>query len=207
MRAYPLYVLGAVLVYGIVHSLLASMGVKALAGGLFGEWTRRYYRLVYNLVAAVSLLPVLILAARLPDTTLYYITSPWSLISFSLQALAGLALLAGLLQTGLWSFAGLRQVVAPDAPQSALTTGGLYRWVRHPLYSAGLALVWLSPHMTVNRLALFAGLTFYILLGALLEERKLVQEFGQAYLLYRERTPMLVPRFNPLRRFRLPQAQ
>ena len=70
---------------------------------------------------------------------------------------------------------------------------GLYRWVRHPLYTAGLVFIWLTPVMTVNLLAMNLGLTIYIVLGAMFEERKLLHEFGQAYADYQRRTPMLIP--------------
>jgi protein-S-isoprenylcysteine O-methyltransferase Ste14 len=72
---------------------------------------------------------------------------------------------------------------------------GLYRWVRHPLYTAGLVLIWLTPVMTLNIFSLNLGLTIYLVVGALIEERKLVREYGEAYEEYRKRTPMLIPDF------------
>ena len=72
-------------------------------------------------------------------------------------------------------------------------TGGLYRYVRHPLYTAGLVFIWLLPIMTCNLLALNIGLTAYIIVGAYFEERKLLLEFGDAYAEYRQQTPMLIP--------------
>ena len=71
------------------------------------------------------------------------------------------------------------------------------RWVRHPLYTVGLIFIWLLTEMTVNRLALNIGLSLYLVVGALYEERKLVLEFGQAYQEYREQTPMLIPWRKP----------
>jgi methanethiol S-methyltransferase len=44
------------------------------------------------------------------------------------------------------------------------------------------------------------GLTLYILVGAVLEERKLLHEFGDVYARYQQETPMLLPRFSLLRR-------
>jgi protein-S-isoprenylcysteine O-methyltransferase Ste14 len=65
--------------------------------------------------------------------------------------------------------------------------------VRHPLYTAGLVLIWLLPILTWNLLALNLGLTAYIFIGAYFEERKLLLEFGDSYAEYREHTPMLIP--------------
>jgi len=36
-------------------------------------------------------------------------------------------------------------------------------------------------------------LTVYIIIGTLLEEKKLIAEIGQPYLIYRSRVPMLIP--------------
>ena len=100
----------------------------------------------------------------------------------------------GLLQTGVWSFLGFEQVLSssPDA-SSQMVTNGFYRWVRHPLYTAGLVFIWLTPLMTTSLLALNFGLTIYLVVGAYYEERKLVREFGEAYVLYQTQTPMLIP--------------
>ena len=97
-------------------------------------------------------------------------------------------------QTGITSFIGLRQLLLPeDTSPPRLVTDGLYRYVRHPLYTAGLVFIWLIPIMTWNLLALIIGLSVYVITGAYFEERKLLLEFGDAYAEYRQHTPMLVP--------------
>jgi len=101
-------------------------------------------------------------------------------------------LILGVLQTDTLSFVGLRQLVEEEKP-AKFVTGGLYRLVRHPLYTAGLLFLWLSPQVTVNSFTLYAAVTIYILIGAYFEERKLLREFGEAYADYRSRTPMLIP--------------
>ena len=179
--------------------MLASLGVKQRARRAFGPGTDRWYRLAYNIFGGVSLLPVLALALLLPDGELYAVPTPWSIIFLLGQALAVLALLIGLWQTGVWTFLGLQQLVGPvpDEPEE-LVINGLYRWVRHPLYTAGLALIWLVPVMTFNLLALNFGLTVYLFVGAIYEERKLLRVYGASYADYQKRTPMLIP--LPVRR-------
>lgn len=190
----PLIILAAITTYGLLHSWLASLQAKALARRGLGGAADRIYRLAYNLIAGISLLPVLVLPAVLPDHRLYTIPFPWTLLSLVIQALAALALLVGLLQTGVWSFIGLEQLLAPpDRQPPDLVVSGLYRWVRHPLYTAGLIFIWLTPVMTLNVLALNLGLSAYLFIGAYFEERKLLREFGQAYRSYQQRTPMFFP--------------
>jgi methanethiol S-methyltransferase len=188
-----LWILLACALYGALHSLLAAPAAKRLAKRLVGEAAyQRGYRLFYNLVGGLTLLPVLALARLTPDATLYIIPVPWVYATGLLQVLAGLGLVIGVLQTGAFAFIGLSQAIGtPSSDQ--LVTGGLYRWVRHPLYAFGLALLWLTPLMTWNLLALALGLTGYILVGIQFEERKLAAEFGAQYSEYARRTPMLVP--------------
>jgi protein-S-isoprenylcysteine O-methyltransferase Ste14 len=72
-------------------------------------------------------------------------------------------------------------------------TGGLYHYVRHPLYTFSLLILWLSPTMTLNSFIVYLALTIYILIGIVFEERKLLREFGEEYANYRSITPMLIP--------------
>jgi protein-S-isoprenylcysteine O-methyltransferase Ste14 len=109
------------------------------------------------------------------------------------EFLALLTLVFGLLQSHPLEFLGLQQLVSTASQPVGLTTIGLYRYVRHPLYSAGLVLIWLVPRMSVNLLVMDLALSAYILIGAMFEERKLRKEFGQAYTDYMSVTPMLVP--------------
>jgi methanethiol S-methyltransferase len=184
----------AVLGYGLLHTLLASVGIKAHARNWFGSKTDRVYRLAYNFIAIFTLLPILFLPILLVDKEIYRIQLPWVIVTLSIQALAVIILVIGLRQTGISSFIGFRQLLLPeDTSPPRLITHGLYRYVRHPLYSCGLVFIWLIPIMTWNLLALIIGLTTYIIIGAYFEERKLLNEFGDAYAEYRQHTPMLIP--------------
>jgi protein-S-isoprenylcysteine O-methyltransferase Ste14 len=190
-----LIILAGIAAYGLLHSWLASLQAKSLARRSLGRTADRVYRLAYNLVAVVCLLPVLALPAALPDQRLYTIPFPWTFLTLAVQGLAALALLIGLLQTGVWSFIGIDQLLrAPEHQPPELVMNGLYRWVRHPLYTAGLVFIWLTPVMTWNVLALNLGLTAYLIIGAYFEERKLVREYGEAYQRYQRCTPMFFPR-------------
>jgi len=193
----PLVILLAVLLYGAVHSLLASLGAKSLVQRRFGAIGSGSYRLGYNAFAFISFFPVMVLAAVLPDRAIYSIPTPWVFLSITIQGLAAVFLLIALLQTGLWSFLGFRQLVPINQEKhQKLVVRGAYRYVRHPLYAAGLVLIWLIPRMTLNMMALNLSLSLYLVIGALIEERKLLQEFGEDYAAYQDRTPMLFPKLR-----------
>jgi len=180
-------------IWGGIHSLFASAGFKSATIKLVGPVGFRAYRLAFNLFSAFSFIPILIVAYLLPDRYLYDIHLPWSIPFFVAELLAFIALLVGFLQSQPFTFLGVQQLSSATNNSSKLTTTGLYRYIRHPLYTSGLALIWLIPRMTVNLLTINLALTAYILIGATLEERKLIKEFGQVYKDYIISTPMLIP--------------
>lgn len=190
----PVYTLLAVAAYGAFHSLLATDQSKRFSEDTFGPTAKRFYRLAYNIVGGLTFLPVLGVTAAYPGSWLYTIPWPWTLLSTLGQLLAVGLLLAGLRQTDPWRFLGLRQFVERESTDPAVfTTNGVYRYVRHPLYTAGLLFIWLTPVMTTSVLALNLGISLYLYIGSLFEERRLVREFGQAYIDYRQRVPRLIP--------------
>ena len=182
----------SLLLWGGIHSLLASLTFKSLLADTVGKSAMRGYRLFYNAFSFLTFLPILYLARTLPDAPLYSVPAPISYVMLVGQGLGLILLIVGVLQTDTLSFVGLSQLFAEEKP-SALVTRGLYRLVRHPLYTAGLMILWLSPSASVNSFTLYLGATVYILVGAYFEERKLLREFGQAYAEYKSKTPMLIP--------------
>lgn len=173
--------------WGIVHSVLASHFAKDMIG------SARFYRLGYNLFAFVSFLPVMYLVATLPDALLYQVPAPWSYAMFGVQALSVLLLGIAFLQTDSLSFVGLRQLFEAEEKSGQLVTRGLYKLVRHPLYTFSLFFIWFSPTMSWNSLVFYSGITLYVLVGAYFEERKLLRDFGESYAEYKRKTSFLIP--------------
>ena len=188
----PLIILGAFGLYGVVHSLLASLQVKALAAALFGKFAEKYYRLFYNVFAFITLVPIMALPYTLPNKPWYTIPAPWTYLTLSIQILVlGLAGISAL-QTDVFKFIGLKQVFVGES-KDVLKTRGIYKHLRHPLYTFGIVFLWLSPSMFQNMAALYLAFTLYFIFGAMVEERKLERVFGQAYREYRAKTPMFIP--------------
>lgn len=175
--------------WGLVHSVLASHFAKDMFKGI------RLYRLGYNVFAALTFAPVLYLVWTLPNALLYQIPTPWSYLMMGVQLLSALLLMVALLQTDTLSFIGLRQLFEAEKP-GQLVTRGLYKLVRHPLYTFSLLFIWFTPKMSQNSFTLYIGVTLYVLIGAYFEERKLLRDFGEAYADYKRRTPFLIPGLN-----------
>lgn len=182
----------SIALWGFVHSFIASFGFKDFLRHLLGDGFMKFYRLLYNIFAVVSIAPVLYLAAVLPDHDFYNIPAPWNVLMLAGQGISALLLLVAVLQTDVLSFAGVRQLFEEERT-GRLVTAGLYRVVRHPLYTFSLLVLWLSPKVSLNSFILYLSLTAYILIGIFFEERKLLREFGDDYARYKTVTPMLIP--------------
>jgi protein-S-isoprenylcysteine O-methyltransferase Ste14 len=186
------------IVYAVFHSLLASSWFKGWIRRRFGPGSDRWYRLFYNIVAVITLLPLFPMLALLPDRILYIVPSPWRWLMVGGQLLALTGLGVALLQTDPWHFLGLSQLISGQPVEmessGSLTVKGFYCWVRHPLYFFSLLFLWLTPAMTVNLLVTYLLFTLYFYIGSIHEERRLVSEFGRAYRAYQQQVPRLIPR-------------
>jgi methanethiol S-methyltransferase len=183
-----------IVLYSLAHSLMAAASFKRWGRRRYGRGFERGYRLLYNLVALLALLPLPVLLVRLPDRLLYTVAFPWNGLMVAGQALALILLLISLLQTNLLHFAGIAQLLAGKPEKNGeLVVRGLYGHVRHPLYLFSILLLWLTPAMTANLFTCYLFFTLYFFLGSIHEERRLQHEFGAQYRAYRQQVPSFLP--------------
>ncbi len=183
-------------IYGVIHSTLASQRVKLFFEHRLGAGVNRWYRLGFSIMAFFTLLPVLALVEFLPDQLIYPILLPWSVLTLVIRAAAILGVAYAVSQTGFLRFFGADLALDPNSARRDMVIGGLYRFVRHPIYTLTFIFLWLTPAMTWNRLALSLGVTAYMIIGSRFEEAKLIAEFGPAYTEYRRHTPAFLPRLT-----------
>jgi protein-S-isoprenylcysteine O-methyltransferase Ste14 len=193
--------------WGVLHSVLAALGLKGWFYGRFGE--RAYagwYRLLYNLLALLTFLPLyLLIPVLMPVEVLWQWQRPYLYLALGMQLLGLVGLAYALWVTDVWHFLGLRQLVAywrhaeQSVPEPHFTAVGPYALVRHPLYLFSLMVLWFNPVVTVGNFVFYLLVTAYFWLGSVYEERKLVALYGEAYVAYQRRTPRLLPglRRNP----------
>jgi protein-S-isoprenylcysteine O-methyltransferase Ste14 len=188
-----LFVFLAALGYGALHSVLASRWVKDAVRKGFGPITDRFYRLCYNAVAGITLIPLLAVLGRNIGPVLVRVPWPWWAVMGTLQIAGLMLLLASFLQSDPSDLLGLRQMGNADGAEARLHTTGVNGWVRHPMYTFGLLALWCFPIITTGTLAFSTGITLYVIIGSELEERRLIAQFGGEYIRYRSKVARLIP--------------
>jgi methanethiol S-methyltransferase len=198
MITNTLLIAGSFALFAVLHSLTAGTQARDRLGQFLGaRLIDGIYRLIYNAVSVVTLLIPLVLVSLLPDFRLYQAKPPLSFVLIFLQVIGAVGVVISLLQIDLLSFSGLRQFVdfvrrseTPHQP-ARLQTGGLYRWMRHPLYVFSLLAIWSLPLMTFNILIFNSAATLYFGAGSIIEERRLERQFGEEYRQYKQRVGWL----------------
>jgi protein-S-isoprenylcysteine O-methyltransferase Ste14 len=181
------------LVYSISHSLFASNKVKKWL-----DFTKKYYRIAYSIFSLVGLLAILFWMALQPKTWLWEIIPFTKGVGLSMATFGLLIIRRVIGQISVSEFIGLKpEVLVPD-----LIVKGSFEYVRHPIYTGTILLIWgyfvFSPN-DLNLISAFC-ITIYTLIGIRIEEKKLLETFGKPYADYKSKTPMLIPkRFNFLK--------
>jgi protein-S-isoprenylcysteine O-methyltransferase Ste14 len=182
------------LLFGILHSVLAADWWKHRME-LWLKANYKFYHFSYSVFAAITLVGVLVFQAYLPSRLLYEAPG-WVKLLCCLPLLTGLVIMGVLIRKYFFALSGISVFYKEQAPP-ALELGGVHQYVRHPLYSGTLLFIWsvflIFPYMK-NLLACLV-ITLYTIWGARLEEKKLVARFGEKYQAYKQRVPMLIPRF------------
>jgi methanethiol S-methyltransferase len=190
------------LIVNILLMTLFALQHSVMARKPFKQWLTQYVpasieRSTYVLLASLALVLLFWQWRPIPDVV-WEITSPQIATNITAISFFGFALV--LLSSFLinhFELFGLHQVVINVAgrtmPEPRFKTPVLYKVVRHPIYLGFIIAFWAAPVMTVGHLLFAAVTTAYIFVGIYLEERDLVQLFGEQYKRYRTQVGMLVP--------------
>ncbi len=181
--------------YCTLHSAMISQTATGVLKRHLGD-AFRFYRLFFNAVALLTLIPVLWYARALTQEPFFRWEGVWAVPRYLLLACGILLGVAGGRHYSLGQFVGISQLRGASAGGLAtgggLDSSGVLGLVRHPWYTAVVLLVW-AGDLDMAALVGNSVITAYIVVGTLLEERKLVFEFGDAYRDYQERVSMFVP--------------
>lgn len=176
-----------------LHSILASGIIKRASQKRMGKYFPRY-RLLYVLFSLAGFAGIVLFQVLL--VTSYVFTAPlWLKTAGILIALAGsIVMVISICKyfrgvSGLWS-----------NDKNTLSCRGLNRYVRHPLYLGSFGLIWgwflITPYWSL--LISNIIITVYTLIAIGFEEEKLEKEFGESYLFYKKKVPMIIPTFKTI---------
>jgi protein-S-isoprenylcysteine O-methyltransferase Ste14 len=190
------------LIVNLLVMALFAVQHSVMARKQFKEWWTQYVprsveRSTYVLFAALALI-LLFWQWRPIPTVLWQVNDPQLALAITGVSMIGWALL--FFSTFLinhFELFGLHQVASNltgrPMPQVRFKTPVLYKVVRHPIYLGLIIAFWIAPTMTAGHLLFAAVTTAYIFVGIWLEERDLIELFGDEYRNYRRRVSMLIP--------------
>ncbi len=184
------------LVWCFLHSALISLTVTGYLKHRLGD-RFRYYRLVYNGLALVTLIPVVLYAHSVQTDPLFSWQGYWRVVQVLLLAASFFLFLAGGRNYDGLTFLGVRQIMERHSCMGlsetcGLDTRGILGVVRHPWYAGGMMIVW-AGDLDVSAIITNLIITGYFIVGTLLEERKLSIEFPEAYKDYQQKVSMFFP--------------
>ena len=194
--------LGEALIVNLALMSLFAIQHSVMARPAFKEWWTQFVpkpveRSTYVLLASLALVLLFWQWRPLPFV-LWHVDQPQLAIAVTaLSHLGWLTVLSSTFLINHFELFGLHQVANNLAgrPMAAprFRTPLFYKFVRHPIYLGFIIAFWAVPTMTAGHMLFAAVTTAYIFVGILLEERDLVDLFGDEYRRYKGRVSMLVP--------------
>lgn len=197
--------------FALHHSVFARSGIKTQLTRILPP---EFERSAYVWIASLLFLGVCLRWRPLPGVA-WEATGALRFLLYGVQFAGLVFTLRSASRLDIWDLSGVRQVraarqaassramagqrsdrstaAANSSPvDSAAASGplevrGPYRWLRHPIYLGWALLVFSAPVMTAGRLLFAVVSTGYLVVAIPIEERSLVNEFGQSYRDYQKR--------------------
>ncbi len=179
-----------------IHSGMICLKVTEYLKLRLGNYFR-FYRLIYNLVAIVTIIPVISFGDSIEGSLIFQWEGYLLILQILLLAISIFLFIAGAKHYDIFQFLGIRQIWTGRSHSvitkgGELKTDGILSVTRHPWYLAAILLIW-SREFDLSVLITNIILTLYLIIGTLLEEQKLFYEYGESYRKYQKKVSMLIP--------------
>ncbi len=184
------------IVWCAMHSWLISASLTTYLKQKLGSHYR-FYRLFFNGFALVTFAVVIWYRYLIKGDIVFDWQGNLRIIQAIMIILGIILFLLGTQKYDARRFFGLSQLKEDISKQGLtrsgeLDTSGVLGIMRHPWYASLLLLIWALP-LDLAGLVLNIVFTLYLIIGVRLEEKKLVNEFGEAYRSYQHKVSMLIP--------------
>ena len=185
-----------VIAWCILHSAMISVSLTEYLKRRLGS-KFRFYRIFFNVVAILTLMPVALFAYSIRTQAIFHWDGFMRIGQVLLIVTAVLLCFLGGRHYDIRQVLGIKQIKEGTSNKAITETGeldtsGVLEITRHPWYLATILLIW-ARQMDVSVIFVNVILTFYLIVGTYLEEKKLIREFGEKYAAYQNRVSMLLP--------------
>jgi len=185
---------GFLALFSLQHSIMARPTFK-------NWWTKIIPKAVERstfILFATSILILMYYFWHPIDTVIWDLQAPWArILMWVLFGIGWGTVFASANMIDYFELTGLKQVwygyKGKEMPGYTFGAPYFYSFIRHPIYFGFLLGSWAIPTMTGGHLVWSIGATITIAIGMKLEERNLVGYFGDKYVDYKKRVPMIIP--------------
>ncbi len=159
----------------------------------------KFYRLFYNLAALVTFIPLVLFELSLKGALIFRWEGNLVFLHITLFTVVILLLISGGLKYDMLQLFGIRQIKSGVSHSTLsesgdINTSGILGITRHPWYLATVIFIWICHRdMYISTFIFNILLSIYIIIGTVLEEKKLIIELGDNYQDYKEKVSMLFP--------------
>ena len=179
------------------HSALISITVTEYLKRKLGNGFR-FYRLFFNAVSVATLIPLIHYSRLIRGASVFYWEGPLlTSIQVLLVAASIYLFVAGGRHYSWEQFIGIARIREGRTEGSlcdcdSFVVSGIHRIIRHPWYLGGMLIVW-AENQSISTILINNIISVYFIVGSILEDRKLVREFGDTYRQYQQSVSMLFP--------------
>jgi len=179
-----------------LHSTLIATTVTDAMKKKLGD-RFRFYRLLFNAVSLITIIPLVYYSASIRQVPVFRWEGPLVIVKYLLLATGISLFVAGGRHYSLSQFSGIGQIKTGRAGHSlskydTFDTSGILSAIRHPWYTASIMVVW-ARDLCLFTLLINMVISAYFIIGTILEERKLLLEFGEKYREYQKNVSIFIP--------------
>jgi protein-S-isoprenylcysteine O-methyltransferase Ste14 len=167
-----------------MHSIMIMPGVEDFGRKALGNFSG-WYRFIYVTFSCLTLGIAYMVIKQFPGEHLYSLFPSSRVLMVSLSAVITWMAVR---QYDNRFFLGITQITNPDK-EPTFNRAGILNYMRHPYYVAGIIFVIFYNNFTTTSIVWRSVFVLYFIIGAKIEEKKLLAEHGQSYRDYMNDVP------------------